>query len=199
MEQKKMIKINSKLAVLLIACCCLFTLAADKAFCREIKFDEKINIKLPYLPEKVKIGIGSKPITLRKELLSKILPELKEPTRLSYDDLTDENQKELFIEEGRTFVLAGDFNKDGYADLAFLVKEGEKSLFARKKIYLVIVSFRKMSVIREYVCEINNPQAFLSIDPNYKKGYDGIHVGYKFETDWYDVIYWNGKKYTSEN
>jgi hypothetical protein len=156
--------------------------------------NNKVSIKIGY---KRNYKPGEKPISLYKKTLSSLLPELKNPSLLTYEDLGDELEKSCFIEGGFTFVLRGDFNKDGYADLAFIVKDqGEKAY--DKKIFLVIVSIKGQTVTRELFEPLSYVRASLLLVPNYKKGTDGIIISYTINSGENEILYWNGSKYVTE-
>jgi hypothetical protein len=185
-----------KFILLIFMWCCILLSTADKAYCENEPQNRKISIKLNYIPKVVKPG--EKPISLLRPFLSQILPELKEPELLSFDDLGDKDERDNFIEAGCTFVVRGDFKKDGNADIAFVVKD-KGSILSEKKIYLVVISIKEQTVTRDFFCMLNNKRASLLLMANYKKGPDVIMVYYNLESDWCHLLYWNGQKYTLQS
>lgn len=136
---------------------------------------------------------GDKPITLSEKLLGILFPGLKNPRRMSIDDLIDIDQKEDFYEEGYTFVLRGDFNRDGIADIAFVGKYDGNNKNADA--FMSILSIKGKRVIVEHWRKLPYHRAAILVDPNYKKNIDGINIMYTFGSEECETLYWDGKQW----
>ncbi len=181
------------LVVLITTFYCLLFYTADKAYCKEKQVVRNISVKLDYIPKEFNINM------LNNDVLQKLFPELKEPKLFSENDLYDENDREYYLIEGNSFLVQGDFNKDGYIDIAFIIK-GMDKVTLLKIIGFAIVSIKGNELIRDHFkIFTHSKKGFLKKTTNYKQGKDAISVCYALETDWEDFIYWNGKEYIAED
>lgn len=181
------------LTVIIISFC--FTLLVflnTRATTKEVESGKKIVIKFDFIPSGVKPG--EKPITLAPDLLHELLPELKNPRLMRFEDLGDPHEQEGFIEEGFTFVLRGDFNRDGVADLAFVGKYDNPE-HPKENTFIVVVSFKEKMVIRDFFSKIPRDRASLLLEPRYKPKIDAIFISYTYASDDCEFLYWNRIKY----
>ncbi len=157
-----------------------------------IPTDKKIIIELDFIPDRVKPG--DKPITLSEGFLRRLLPELKNPRLMKFEDLGDPYEQEGFIEEGCTFVIRGDFNRDGVADLAFVGKY-ENAEYPGKNIFITIISIKEKRVIRDFLFPISKERVSLINVIEYKPKIDAIGMFYTLASDDCGYLYWTGKKW----
>jgi len=135
---------------------------------------------------------GDKPITLDGSLLEKLLGELKQPRRMTYKDLEMSNEQEGFLEGGYTFVLRGDFNGDGFADIAFVGKYDNRDN-AEKNCFIAVVTVKGKKVTREFFSKIYRDRVFLLRAIDYKPKLDAIGMSYNLNSDDCGYLYWNGE------
>jgi hypothetical protein len=158
--------------------------------------EDCVTFELSYLPEKVIAGV--KPITLTSDMVKRIVPELREARLMTYEDLRYPEDQRAFVEEGYTFVLAGDFNKDGYADLAFVGKYDHNEQ-NDPGVFLAILSFRGKTVVRDYLSTFARDRAFLSFISGFMDNRGGISIGFAMQSDDCGFFYWTGKRYAFES
>ncbi|MCE5194611.1 MAG: hypothetical protein LLF28_04025 [Nitrospiraceae bacterium] len=158
--------------------------------------EKKVFIEMDSIPSIV--IPGDKPITLTKEFLTKLLPELKNPRLMSLEDFADPEDKEAFLESGCTFVLRGDFNNDGIADLAFVGKYDNLSN-PKYSSFFVIVSIKQKKVVREYFTPLMTSQVALLNVLKYKRKIDAIELIYHFESEECGYLFWSNKKYVYQS
>lgn len=176
-------KTRTVLFIAIIAGLLLVTQILNKT---SIAAEEKIAVKLDMLPSVVKPG--DKPFSLGKKLLSKLLPEIGNPRLMSLSDLSSSDIP-IFLEEGNVFVLCGDFNNDGIADVAFVGKGdniGGNSFF-------VIVSIKDSKIVREFFDVIDAEKIALS--QKYYKSRKSIMLIFTYGSEDSSFVYWGGKRY----
>jgi hypothetical protein len=178
-----------KYSLVVFIFCCFILLTIDRAYSQKEKTNHKISIKLHYLPK------ADKSTILDNITLSKILPELKKPKLLSYKDIYDEYERDLYKSGGYTFVLQGELKNDGSNDIAFIVKD--KSWAKKKNVYMVIINIKGKTLTRDYFRDLNNDRAYLRWEEHYKPNMNAIFLAYDIiGSDACGIIYWNGKEYT---
>lgn len=140
---------------------------------------------------------GGKPIALDEENMKKIVPELKYPRLMSLKDLTIKpGEQDFFIKEGFSFVLRGDFNRDGFADIAFV---GKYSVSDKKEeSFIAIVTIKGKKVFREFYKKIDRDYIMLLLMPDYKPNIDAIFMLYKTESEDCSYLYWDEKEWQYE-
>lgn len=165
-------------------------------FAKETEKGKKVIIDLDFLPSDVRPG--DKPISLAPNRLAAILPELKNPRLMSLQDLDNTKQeKETFIEDGYTFVLRGDFNKDGYADIVFVGKyDNPENPIANS--FVAIITFKKKKVIRDFFLKIGTEKILLLRKLNYKPKSDAIFMVFNLDSEDCGYLYSTGKSYKFE-
>jgi hypothetical protein len=156
---------------------------------------EQLSIELQYINPPVKPG--TKPITSSSELLSKIVPELKKPRFMTVTDIGDIDKQNSFLEERYSFVLRDDFNKDGFADVAFVGKY-ENDNNPDENTFFTIFSFRGKKLVRDYFTTLKARRVFLLKDLNFRHGFNGIILIYAPASDFCGTLYWSGSKYDYE-
>ena len=154
---------------------------------------ECLTIEEPLLAEKIEPG--DRPIPLNKIYLKKLFPELKNPRLMQYEDL-DPTDKNDFITEGYVIVLKGDFNHDGFADLAFVGKY-DNPLNPNQNSFFTILTFKDKKVTREYFSLIPHNQAFLDKNMRYASDNFRMTIIYKSGSDYCETIHWESKGYKS--
>jgi len=154
----------------------------------EVSFSKERDVVVDMnLPKKV--WPGDKSFSLGKKLLSRLLPEIENPRLMSLSDLSS-FEIPMFVEEGDVFVLRGDFNNDGIADVAFVGKGdniGDDSFF-------VIVSIKNGKIRREYFDVIDAEKITLN-QQSYYKGRKSIMLIFTYGSEDTSFIYWDGKQY----
>ncbi len=176
-----------------ISICVIFLLqfiAIGISLHETIASEKTVIIKMN-LPAKVRPG--EKPFTLTKKFLTNIVPELKNPRLILIRDLKP-TDRDRFTEEGHAFVLRGDFNNDGVADLAFIGKYGNQN--DTNNSFFVIVSIREGKVTREYFTRLSVDK--VSLVKEYYKDKAAIKLIYSYDTEESDFVYWNGLEYIFE-
>lgn len=145
----------------------------------------------------LKDKVKNKKTFLNKELLKKLLPELKNPRLMTLKDLEDTEEQEIFKEEGYTFVLEGDFNKDGVPDIAFVGKyDNDKK--PNENSFIAIISIKNNNITRELLNKLRTKQVSLTLAPAYKHNIDAIALIYKFGSDECGHLFWEGGIYRYE-
>ena len=138
---------------------------------------------------------GDKAIDITNNLLEQHITQVKHPRILTIEDIRDYERYEM---EGHSFLLKGDFNKDGHNDYAIAGKCDGPSLF------VCILTAKNDLITVEYMYQFPFPhdRAFLSLEPgakyiieNVNEKYDVIKVAMALGTDWVWLIAWDGKKY----
>jgi len=153
------------------------------------------SIELNYIHPPVKPG--EKPITLSDSFISEIVPELKNPRFMTVSDIGDIHEQNSFLEQGYSFVLRDDFNKDGFADLAFVGKY-ENDNNPKEDTFLVIVTFRGKKVVRDFFRPLKTNRVFLLKIINFKLVCNAIGMIYIPASDFCGTLYWSGSKYDYE-
>jgi hypothetical protein len=142
-----------------------------------------------------KIGPGDRPIPLNEEYFKKIFPELKNPRLMKYSDLDISDQRDFEI-EGYVFVLRGDFNQDGLADIA-IVGKYDNSENSKENSFFSILTFKNKQIIREYFSLIRNNQAFLCKNLIRSSDQSIMTIIYRSGTDYCETIHWVRAEYKS--
>lgn len=176
----------------LFFCAGLLALFTEKSYAEEIVTEKEIAIEMKSIPAGIKPG--DKPITLNTSLLGRLLPELRNPRLMSFKDIVDSYEQNAFIEGGYSFVLRGDFDRDGFADIAFVGKH-ENPNDNGENCFIAIFSIKGKKVVREYLAKLSSPRVFLLRIPAYKPGIDAMQLVYKFGTEECGYLYWIEKKY----
>jgi hypothetical protein len=143
---------------------------------------------------------GGKEINISNNFLEQHITQLKHPRLLTIDDITrDYEEREM---EGYSFLLKGDFNKDGRDDYAIAGKYDGPS--NEELLFVCILTTKNDIITVEYIHQILFPhdRVFLSSESgakytvkNVNKKYDIIKVAMALGTDWVWIIAWDGKKY----
>ena len=149
----------------------------------------KVVLELNYLPDK--ILPGDKPISLSDDLIAKILPELKNPRLMNLADIKDPEEQYRFFEDGYTFVLRGDFNRDGFADIVFVGKYNQYL----ENSFIAIISIKGNKVIRDYFTIIYRGHIGLVNLPSYKpkQKINAIGMSYNLSASDCGFLHWDGK------
>ncbi|MCL4498783.1 MAG: FG-GAP repeat protein [Chloroflexi bacterium] len=137
--------------------------------------NEHIIVQMNSIPAGVKPG--NKPFTLNESFLKKILPELKNPRRMALKDLGTLEEEENFLEGGYTFVLRGDFDGDGFADVAFVGKYDNQTN-RENNCFIAVVTIKGKKIIRNFFSKINRDRISLLRVINY--GSSGFQVAKGF-------------------
>ena len=139
-------------------------------------------------------------ITIDNSFLKKHLTEIKNPRLLTIDDIKRDYEK--YEMEGCSFVVNGDFNKDGYDDYAIAGKYNGP--FNEESLFISILTKKNNIITVEYMKKFSFPhdRVFLCSEPgtnfiieNVDKKYDVIAVAMALATEWVWLIAWDGKKY----
>ena len=145
---------------------------------------------------------GNDPSKIDNIFLRKYVTQVKGPRLLTNEDIRLEYEKTEM--EGWSFVIEGDFNKDGHTDYAIAGKYdgpyGDKSLF------VMILSDRNGKISNEFFYAVPFPhdRLFLRLEQGgnvrvcaggIKREFDVILVAFALGTDWGYAIAWDGIKY----
>lgn len=153
---------------------------------------EKISVEVNYLPQKVEKG--DMPIALTSELLKELFPELDKPRQMLLKDLKDIVHQSIFIKEGLSFVLRGDFNKDGIGDVVFGGKYISGSFGEQS--FIAVITFRENSVVREFMKKFHhNEDIILSTIYSSMPFVDGVLITFALESDHQAILCWTGSEY----
>jgi|WetSurMetagenome_2_1015567.scaffolds.fasta_scaffold43909_1 hypothetical protein len=158
--------------------------------------NKKIKIKIDYLDLSEKVRIGNLPIGLNDGELQKLFPELKHPRQMLPKDI--EKQDDLFVifTQGLTFVLKGDFNHDGIADVVFsgkyLADDNKK-----EKGFVAVISFPPGGFVEREYLEVFDDE-ILALDRlyHYKPGIDGIVIYGILRSEEIYILFWTGFHYS---
>lgn len=154
--------------------------------------EKKISIYLSHIRSEVKPG--DMPLTLSKDLLSKLLPELSNPRLMKLEDLGDDIDA---INYGHTIVLRDDFNRDGIADIAFVGKYDNPTA-PDKNSFIAIITISGGTVTREFFSKIYRDHISLQRIINYKPKIDAIGMTFNFNSEDCEYLYWSGKQWQSK-
>jgi len=136
------------------------------------------------------------------DFLRKFLKDIKNPRILTIEDVSDEYEKTSYLKLGYSFVVEGDFNKDGYVDYAIAGKYDGS--YGQKSLFVAIMSLKKGEVSLEFLHKISRPhdKLFISVESgnrlqcrNVNKKFDVIAVAMALWTDDVWAIVWDGEKY----
>jgi len=146
------------------------------------------------------IGRAGEAITIDNSFLKKHLTKVKNPRLLTIDDIKRDYEK--YEMEGCSFVVKGDFNKDGHDDYAIAGKYDGP--FNEESLFISILTIKNDIITVEYMEKFSFPhdRVFLCLEPgakyvieNVNKKYDVIEVAMALGTEWGWLIVWDGKKY----
>lgn len=180
------------LIILLAISLCVSNLNAE-AKPKEDVANNQVVVELGFLPSGVKPG--NMPIDLNKSLLTKLLPELKNPRLMTLKDLDEKlDEPRLFMDNGYTFVLRDDFNRDGIADIAFVGKYDNPDQ-PYKNSFIATVSIKGKQVIREYFSKVFRDRISLLRAIEYKPKIDAIGMSFNLVSDDCAYLFWTGKKW----
>jgi hypothetical protein len=154
--------------------------------------EQTIAIELDFIPSGIKPG--DKPITLNEDLLKKLLPELRSPRLMAFEDLGSADERAGFLEGGYSFVLRGDFDRNGFPDIV-LVGKYDNPQESEKNSFIAVLGIRGKKVIREFVSKIKRDHISLIRVINYKPNIDAIGLSYNLASDDCGYLYWTGKKW----
>lgn len=133
---------------------------------------------------------GSK-LRIDNALLAKLLPEVKNPRLMTVDDLGDD--KEFFEVDGFSFILEGDFDKDGKKDYAVAGKDEDTSYA-----FILVLTMRQGKPVVRYFRSLR-PLVRVSLDirRDCHKGYDAIDLAFTLRSDHGIYLVWDGKRYVT--
>jgi len=129
------------------------------------------------------------------------LTELKNPRLMIATDIKDKDEREGYRDLGYSFIIEGDFNKDGYTDFAIVGKYDGP--FPNKSFFVAVLSVRGAKVSVDFLRKITgHDRAFLCLEPGHRvhvenidQRFDVIVVAMELWTDYAWAIAWDGKKY----
>jgi hypothetical protein len=163
---------------------------ADEAKKMEVK------IEIDYLGPGEKIPIGDLPIDLTNELLQKLFPELKNPRQVLPKDIEIHDLSSIFT-QGLTFVLKGDFNNDGVADVVFSGRYLADN--KEEKGFVAVISFLPGPFVEREFLQVfrGDRDVTLALDRyhHYKPGIDGILIYGHLASEDTSILYWTGSHY----
>jgi hypothetical protein len=147
---------------------------------------------------------ASDPLRIDDDFLKKYLTQLKNPRLMKIEDVTLEYERNWFLDpaSGSSFVIEGDFNKDGNPDYAVIGKYDGP--YPSNSIFVAVLSKRrgKFTVDFLYKHEAPHDRAFLTKEEgrklyvkNANKRFDVIVIGFAYGTDYVSAIAWDGKRY----
>lgn len=158
---------------------------------------KKIKVKVDSLDPDKKVKVGDLPIGLSDKLLQKLFPELKNPRQIIPKDLKDQNDLFYLFTEGLVFVLKGDFNNDGIADVVFSGKYLAND--NQEKSFVAVISFPPGQFVeREFLQVFSGGALTLNRCYHYKPGIDGIYIFGSLGSEDIYILYWNGSHYKLE-
>lgn len=138
--------------------------------------------------------------------LRKYISQLKNPRLMTIEDVKLEYEK-AWIEDpesGCSFVVKGDFNKDGYIDYGVIGKYDGP--YPDKSIFIAIFSTKGGKVTTEFLYKhgVAHDRGFLCLEwgdvvniRNVDKKFDVIIASFAYGTDYVFAIAWDGMKYFS--
>ncbi len=136
--------------------------------------------------------------------LGRHLPQLKKPRLMTEGDIRNKDERDTYQKEGWSFVLKGDFDKDGFPD--YCVSGKYDGPYPGKSIFVAIFTKKNDAIVPRLLYKHSIPAnvAFLmrekgsSVDmelPPVAGNYDIISVAFALYTEYGFVIIWNGKEY----
>jgi hypothetical protein len=149
-------------------------------------------------------GEASGPLRIDDDFLKKHLTQLKNPRLMRIEDVTREYERNWVLDSdsGCSFVIEGDFNKDGNSDYAVVGKYDGP--YPNNYNFVAILSKRRGKVVVEFLYkhEVPHDRAFLCKEEGKKlyvknagKRFDVIVIGFAYGTDYVSAIAWDGKRY----
>ncbi|NWG01542.1 MAG: hypothetical protein HXY44_01640 [Syntrophaceae bacterium] len=136
--------------------------------------------------------------------LKRYVTQLKSPRLMTVGDVKLEYERAWFMdpESGCSFVVKGDFNKDGYIDYAVIGKYDGP--YPDKSIFIAIFSTKSGKVTTEFLYKhgVAHDRGFLCLERgdvvnirNVDKRFDVIIVSFAYGTDYVSAIAWDGRRY----
>ena len=178
---------------LLLAMCLLLCDLIAYAETKTVAENAQVNIQLDYVPLGIKPG--DMPITLNKELLAKLLPELTNPRLMTLKDLVEGfDEPNMFINGGYTFVLRDDFKRDGIPYIAFVGRYDNRQ-HPDTNCFIAIVSIKGKHVSREYYTKIYRDRISLMRVIQYNPKIDAIGMSFNLASDDCGYLFWTGKEW----
>jgi hypothetical protein len=115
----------------------------------------------------------------------------------------NEDERKGFADLGYSFVVKGDFNKDGYIDYAVA---GKYDTSIKSQLIVAIVTLKNNDITTEFLQKIPHDRVFLSVEPGNRlrcegtdETFDVVLVAMKLWTDYVWFIAWDGEKYFVTN
>lgn len=138
------------------------------------------------------------------DFLKEYLTQLKNPRLMKIEDLTLEYERNWFLDSdfGCSFLIEGDFNKDGNSEYAVVGKY--HGTYPDDSIFVAVLSKRRVKVIveflykhkamhdRAYLCKKEGGKLYVK---NANNRFDVIVIGFSYGSDYVSAIAWDGKKY----
>jgi len=141
--------------------------------------------------------VGAQPpvgqFILDNSLLQKLLPKLRKPRLMTMDDF-GELDKRFFRQDGFSFVVEGDFDRDGTKDTAIAGKDEELNTFI-----LLLAVGRGKPILKYFEYFPGNSQLSLQVVPKCHRGFDGIALVFTLRSDHGFYLVWDSKKYSHMN
>jgi len=110
---------------------------------------------------------------------------------MTLDDLNRELDKSFFKQDGFTFVVEGDFDRDGIDETTVAGKDGESNTFI-----LLLAVGRGKPMVKYFEYFPGNSQLSLQVMPRCHRGFDGIALAFTLRSDHGFYLVWDGKKYS---
>jgi hypothetical protein len=150
------------------------------------------------------VSEATDPLRIDDDFLKKYLTQLKNPRLMKIEDATLEYERNWFLDSdsGCSFVIEGDFNKDGNSEFAVVGKYDGP--YPNNFIFVAVLSKRRSKVVVEFLYkhEVPYDRAFLCKEEgkrlyvkNANSRFDVIIISFAYSTDYVTAIAWNGKKY----
>ncbi len=143
---------------------------------------------------------GLKQLQIDDRFLCKYVTQVKNPHLLTEKDLKRKPEKEAYKDYGYSFLVEGDFNKDGNTDYAIAAKYNDEN--SKQAVFVAIITVRNSNVAVEFFYPIpSHDRIFLHLEQgtmhveNIDRRYDVILVALELWTDYVFVVAWDGKKY----
>jgi hypothetical protein len=133
-------------------------------------------------------------LTVDDGLLKNLLPKVKAPRLMRLDDLLDDWERRNFVTDGLTFILEGDYDRDGKQDYAVAGKDD--SLDPNLSAFILILTVKQGRPVVMYFRHLRIPRLSLLLQPNCYKGFDGIGLVQTPRSDHGAYLTWDGAKYS---
>jgi hypothetical protein len=141
-------------------------------------------------------------VVINDEYLKKTLAQLGNPRILTSEDIMDDQERKEYMNMGYSFVVKGDFNKDGTVDYAIAGKYDGP--YPNQSIFITIISIKDDKANVEFLHRFAFPHdaVFLRVESgdeinarNIGKRFDILIVAMTLWSDYSFVIVWDGTKY----